>query len=651
MKQTREIKTFIFSQYFSDGLRITLGVLLPSLLLAQYGELQTGIILSLGAVCVSISDNPGPLIHKRNGMLFCILFVCITAVLTGFINEQPLLLFFEIPLFCFFFSMFSVYGNRASSVGTAVLLIMILTIDRHLNSSENINNGLYLLAGGLWYFILSMSVSQIRPYRMAQQTLGSCIREVAKYLEIKAGFYDIEKDYDENYKELISQQVTVNQEQDSVRELLFKSRLMIKESTATGRQLIMVFVDILDLFEQTMATHYDYRKIRLNFAHTNVLTHFRDIILKLSEELENLSYYIISNEQPRPLYNFQPELEQLKISIDKVEPDYNINSLVLKKILINLRNIVARIQKIYSYYHTKQIINEVPQTQQDVERFITHQDFDLKVLIDNLSFDSDIFRHSLRVAIVSLTGYLVSKSLPLGHHSYWILLTILVILKPGFSLTKQRNYQRLIGTFIGGIAGACIVLFIKDEAARFIILLICMIGAYSFQRLNYAVSVLFMTPYILIMFSFIGSGGLSLARERIFDTVLGSVIAFAASYIILPSWEHKQIKGFMRNALIANYHYLKKAAEKLTGTDLNILEYKLARKAVYVNTADLAAAFQRMLSEPKSKQKDAKDVHQFVVLNHTLSSYIPTLISSIKPGETRLINPGFNITRIVSKIQ
>lgn len=640
MKQTREIKTFIFSQYFSDGLRITIGVLMPSLILAQYGQLQSGIIISLGALCASIADNPGPIIHKRNGMLLCIVLASISAILTGFINEQPLLLIFEIPIFCFFFSMFTVYGNRASSVGTAVLLMMILTMDRQLNTMENLVNGLFLLSGGAWYFLLSMSVSQIQPYRMAQQTLGSCIREVAKYLEIKAGFYDIEKDQDENYKELIAQQVIVNHEQDTVREILFKSRLMIKESTSTGRQMVMVFVDILDLFEQTMATHYDYRKIRSNFGDTHILAHFRDIILKLAEELENLSHYIISNEQPIPLYDFQPQLEELKKSIDRVESEYGINNLVLKKILINLRNIVNRVQNIYGYYNPKKTFNEEVRTEKDIRQFITHQDYDLKVFKDNLSFKSDIFRHSLRVAIGCLAGYLVAKSLFTGYHSYWVLLTTMVILKPGFSQSKERNYQRLIGTFIGCIAGTCIVMFIKDETARFFIMLFCMIGTFSSQRLNYAVSVLFMTPYILIMFSFIGLGGLALARERVFDTFIGSVIALTASYIILPSWQHKQMKGFMRNVLIANYNYFKKAIEKLTGSELNITEYKLARKAVYVESADLASAFQRMLSEPKSKQKNAKEIHKFVVLNHTLSSYIATLISNIKESETRLINQG-----------
>ena len=35
---TREIKSFFYSQYFSDGLRITIGILLPSLVLAQFNH-------------------------------------------------------------------------------------------------------------------------------------------------------------------------------------------------------------------------------------------------------------------------------------------------------------------------------------------------------------------------------------------------------------------------------------------------------------------------------------------------------------------------------------------------------------------------------------------------------------------------------------
>jgi len=164
MRQSREIKTFIFSQYFSEGLRITFGVLLPSLVFFHLDHLEVGLTISLGAVCVSIADNQGPINHKRNGMLFCSIFVFLTTLLTGLINRYPVLLGLEIIILCFFYSMFSVYGNRASSIGTAALLVMILSIDHDVTASKGaMGHALYILAGGIWYMMRSLSLSPIRP--------------------------------------------------------------------------------------------------------------------------------------------------------------------------------------------------------------------------------------------------------------------------------------------------------------------------------------------------------------------------------------------------------------------------------------------------------------------------------------------------------
>ncbi|WP_423148283.1 FUSC family membrane protein [Rubrolithibacter danxiaensis] len=637
MNQPREIKSFIHSLYFSDGIRITLGVLLPSLILAQFGQLITGITISLGAFSASLGDNPGPWIHKRNGMLGCIFAVIFTGFVTGLLNSYPALMMVGLFIFCFFFSMLSIYGDRAANVGTAALLVVVLTIDDSLTLGQNLFHAVYLFIGGIWYLGLSMSVLQIRPYRMAQQTLANCIEEVASYLQVKASFYDINEDYDETYQKLIAQQVVVNQQQYHVRELLFKTRQIVKESTSMGRKLVLVFVDIVDLFEQTMATHYEYGSIRKTFGQTGVLIHFKEIILKVAEELNHLSLKLLSNEIPEPLNNFQSDLEKLKTEIDKVESEFGLNNLVLKKILINVRNIVNRIQKIYSYFQLKLL--SADQTKNlELSQFVSHNEFDYKLFRENLTFESGIFRHSVRVAIVSVIGYLFSIALPLGHHSYWILLTILTILKPGFSLTKQRNFQRLTGTFFGGIVGALIVIFIKDDIARFILLLVFMVGAYTFIRQNYIVGILFLTPYIIILFSFLGLGGLSVARERIFDTIVGSVIAFTASYYIFPSWEYRQLKGLMKQILMANYKYLYKAGEKLAGRELDVTEYKLVRKEVYVSSANISSAFQRMLSEPKSKQKNGQDLHKFVVLNHKLSSYIASLLASLQRNENHPVN-------------
>jgi uncharacterized membrane protein YccC len=85
----------------------------------------------------------------------------------------------------------------------------------------------------------------------------------------------------------------------------------------------------------------------------------------------------------------------------------------------------------------------------------------------------------------------------------------------------------------------------------------------------------------------------------------------------------------MREVLIANYKYLHHVAEELAGNKNDVISYKLVRKDVYVSSANLGSAFQRMLSEPKSKQIKIKDHYKFVVLNHMLSSYIATLITNL----------------------
>jgi len=639
MRQSRELKTFIFSQYFSEGLRITLGVLLPSLVFFHLNQLSIGLTLSLGAVCVSIADNQGPINHKRNGMFFCLIFVFLTSLFTGFINQYPLLIGIEIVILCFIYPMFSVYGNRASSIGTAALLVMILSIDKDVTESNGpLVHSLYILVGGIWYMLLSLLLSQIRPYRLAQQALGECIAELSEYVSLKANFYDINCDFEDNYKKLIEQQVIIHEQQDSLRDLLFKPKLMIKESAFAGRLLILVFVDIVDLFEQTMATHYDYQTLHKTYGKSDSLKEFKSIILKISEELKNLSYYMISNQMPQRLIDFRSELERLKRCIDNTEEVEGINAFVLKKILINIRNMISRLDKMHSYFNQKQWSVKELKNEVDLSKFVSHQPIDFKVLKENLSSQSSIFRHSVRVALMCLLGFLVSKLFPVGHHSYWILLTILVILKPAYSLTKQRNIERLIGTIFGALAGALILIFIKDQTALFIFLLIFMVASYSFQRLNYIVSVLFMTPYILILFSFLGENNLNIAQERIIDTFIGSFIAITASYLVLPNWESYQFKDYMREVLIANYQYLQKVSSLLSGKKMDITAYKLARKNVYVSSANLGSAFQRMLSEPKSKQQNSKELQKFVVLNHMLSSYTATLITNLQQINPLIIN-------------
>ena len=630
-----QLQYFLFSQYLADGIRITLEIILPAIFFAQFNRLDLGLMMSTGALCVSLTDSPGPVEHKRNGMLYCMLFTFLMTLLTGFVNSNNYLMGLVIILASFFFTMFSVFGNRAAALGTAALLIMVLRMDKIVPPLTNLFDSLLVLAGGLWYMLVALLFFKIYPFRPAQRLLGNCLHETARYLRIKSTLYDVKSNIEDEYRKLVAQQIVVNEKQDELRELLYKNREIIKEPTDTGKLLVVTFADMLDFYEHIMATWYDYTLLRQRFGQTGILAEVSVIIKDIANELDRMGLAIQANNSYKKQYELLPALEFLKSKIDGLE-DANNSNLVLKKILVNLRNLGERTDELMNYFKAGGIIKRDIRSDGDYAKFVSHQVISSNDFKNNLALSSSVFRHSLRMMVTCIAGFLIAKLLPNAHHSYWILLTIIVIIKPGFSLTKQRNYERLFGTVAGGLIGLLIIYFIQDRTILFGFIIFFMVGTYTFIRSNYILMVIFTTPYVLILFNLLGLGFVNIAEERLLDTGIASVLALAGSYFLFPSWESVQLESYMVQVLKANQNYLQQLAAFFSGNNQSQLEYNLVRKELFVSTANLSAAFQRMLSEPKSKQLHSQEIYEFVVLNHVLSSNIASLRASMPnrlPGD------------------
>jgi uncharacterized membrane protein (TIGR01666 family) len=636
-KTTNEIKSFVLSPYFGDGLRITFGVVFPSLILAQFNLLQLGINISLGALCASIADTPGPITHRRNAMFFAIGLVTIVSLLTGFATISIYLTAVLVIGLSFIFSMSYIYGNRASSIGVAALLVMILGVDDIRPLTEILIYSLYIFLGGIWYTVLSLSLYRIMPYRLAKLSLAECVKEIGDFMRIKAGFYQIGMDYDDNYKKLIEAQITVNERLDAVREQLFKSREIVQENTQEGRFLLVVFVDIVDLYEQIMSTFYNYNNLHKQFDHTGILTDFELTLTLLAEQIEEIAASLKDGTKPNINVSLPRKIQELKLAIealilteteedeDKVESSrFTATGLqALKNIEVNVENIFLRIKKIKGYFKEKEL-KTLNRNEIKTASFTSHQAYEIDTFFENLNLKSENFRHALRVSGMMLIGFVIAQSFNFLH-SNWILLTIMVIMKPAYSLTKERNLDRFIGTIGGSVIGMIILNYVTNDRLLFGILLFCMLGTYSFQRKTYLVSVVFMTPFILILFDFLGMGSRALLVERIYDTAIGGGLAFIGSYVLLPNWEHEKLKKTLIEMLEANSAYYHQVTQIYFGEKYDRVPYKIIRKEVFVRSANLASGFQRMFSEPKHKQLSINEIHKFSVLNHLLSSYVATL--------------------------
>ncbi|ATL49027.1 hypothetical protein COR50_18655 [Chitinophaga caeni] len=628
---SKEIKSFFYSYHFSNGVRTTLGAVVPSIVCALFGRLDIGISASMGALCTALADVPGTIVHKRNGLIISTVLITSNALISGLLQFSPVLLTTWLALCGFFFGMLNIYGNRGTNIGIGGLLVLVSILSEHLGWREAFHVALATLGGCLWYALLAIVFWQIRPYLTVQQTLGECIQETADYLKLRANFYSSSVDLASTHKAVLQQQVKVNEKQESVREQLLKQRSAQQGTTSISKSMVLIFLDLIDLYEQIMASQVNYDTLRNKYKGTHLLAQVHDTIVAFADELDSIGLAVSATQRSFPKVNLKIEIEKVKKEMlayrDQHLGQQDFNELIpLESLLTNLKQISQRIYNLHRLTRLERVKEVNFDMGLKLDKFTTRQHYDLETFKNNLTFDSHIFRHAIRLGLAIAAGYVLGQSLDISK-TYWIILTIIVIMKPGFSMTKTRSVQRLLGTVIGALFAVLVLMLTQNPTAIFIIMLVCVLAAYSSMTYNYVVSVFFTTPFIIFLLHFLQPADFHNATQRVIDTLIGATMAFSFNYFFWPSWEYKFLPNYMFKILDANRKYFNQVMALYTGNSFDLEAYKLARKEVHVNTANLMAAFQRMLSEPKSKQKGGSDIYYFVVLVNSLSSHIAQLAS------------------------
>ncbi|MBL7703480.1 MAG: FUSC family protein [Ferruginibacter sp.] len=622
---------FINGRYASEGLRITAGIILPSLVMHYFDMLSLGIVMSVGALCVSVADTPGAVKHRLAGMFSCSLLVAGISVITYYSAANAFLLGAVLFICGFIFSMLTVYGNRSSSVGIAVMLIMVLSLQDPLQGRDIWITAGYTLAGGIWYMLYSLVLYRLRPYHFIQQVLGDYITGVGSFLKLRGSLYATDPDYDKINEQLLQSQVQIEAEQKMLSDLLFNTRAIVKETTHTGRVLVKIYLEVAELYESVMTSYQHYDVMHEQFDATGILQDYHTVINAFAREIDEIGMAVrsgISSETGSEtillVKGARKHFDELRLTHMN---ENNVEDFVgLGRIMKNLEDLAAKIKLLHGYtgYEISLKTNNIGTA---IEAHTeTSPDIRPSLFFDNLNFRSNTFRHALRVSLAMLAGYLIAVMFKIDR-GYWILLTIVVILKPAYALTKKRNMDRLIGTLAGIIAGMFILYFVKNNNVLLALMVCFMVASYTFMRTNYFLCVLFMTPELLIFFHLLYPGNISeLMQDRIIDTAIGSVIAFFASLFLVPAWERHSIRTYMAEMLQANEKYYRTIAWQFTPDAVkDITAIKLARRNVLIVLANLSDAFTRMLSEPKRHRQGIKNVHKFVSVNHTLISHLATL--------------------------
>ena len=207
---------------------------------------------------------------------------------------------------------------------------------------------------------------------------------------------------------------------------------------------------------------------------------------------------------------------------------------------------------------------------------------------------------TVRLMICIGVAGVVTEVLPL-QRSYWVPLTVALVLKPDYGSVFARALQRGIGTIVGAVAGAVLLALVHGTWLLIPFAVLAALLPYGRKR-NYGLMTTFLTPLVVVLIDLLSPLGWRLAEDRLIDSLIGCAIALVIGFAPWPmSWYAHLPREFAAAALdVARY-----MEEALGGSVGRVPVRARTRWAAYRALADVRTEFQRTMAEPPSISRRA----------------------------------------------
>jgi uncharacterized membrane protein YccC len=270
---------------------------------------------------------------------------------------------------------------------------------------------------------------------------------------------------------------------------------------------------------------------------------------------------------------------------------------------------------------------------------------DLEQVRANISLQSPVGRHALRLAVVVPLAALLALELPL-QRSYWMVVAAATALRPEFGATFTRGAERALGTAVGvGLAGAIAVVLHPAGGVTVVIVGALAWAAYSVFPASFAAGFAFITAMVVFLLNVIRPDTLGTAAHRLVDTLIGGAIGLTA-YALWPTWAHSSAWQALADLVASERAYLSgvlsAAVEGQPASDQRMRN--LARRARLDRTT-AEATVARSLSEPSTRQIDASQSQRALAAMRRLVQTAHVLRLDVQDDREHRPHPGLEPLR------
>ncbi|MCE5981087.1 YccS family putative transporter [Pseudomonas wadenswilerensis] len=612
---------------FSYAIRVLIA-LTGSMLLCWYkDEMSLLIPLFLGIIASALAETDDSWQGRLNALAVTLVCFTIAALSVELLFPYPIIFGCALALASFALTMLGALGERYGAIASATLILSVYTMigvdQRGGEVTDFWHEPLLLVAGAAWYGLLSVLWQALFSNQPVQQSLARLFRELGRYLKLKATLFEPIRQLDVEARrlELAQQNGRVVAALNAAKEIILHRVGNGRPGSKVSRYLKLYFL-AQDIHERASSSHYPYNALTEAFFHSDVLFRCQRLLRQQGVACQQLSESIQLRQPFTYDTSFAQALEDLHASLEHLRIQSNPAWRGLLRSLRALAANLATLDRLLSDASNpdnladasdSSLLDRSPRNFKDVWSRLRQQ----------LTPTSLLFRHALRLPLALSIGY---GMVHLIHptQGYWIILTTLFVCQPNYGATRRKLVQRIIGTAIGLTVGWALFDLFPSPVVQSLFAVAAGVVFFVNRTTRYTLATAAITLMVLFCFNQIGDG-YGLFLPRLFDTLVGSLIAILAVFLFLPDWQGRRLNKVLANTLSCNSTYLRQIMQQYAQGKSDDLAYRLARRNAHNADAALSTTLANMLMEPGHFRKEADVGFRFLVLSHTLLSYLSGL--------------------------
>ena len=612
---------------FSYSVRVFIA-LTGSMALCWYqDEMGLLIPLFLGIIASALAETDDSWQGRLNALAVTLVCFSVAALSVELLFPYPIVFVIALALASFGLTMLGALGERYGAIASATLILSVYTmigVDQRGGAVTDFwHEPLLLVAGAAWYGLLSVLWQAMFSNQPVQQSLARLFRELGFYLKLKSSLFEPirQMDVEARRLELAQQNGRVVAALNAAKEIILHRVGNGRPGSKVSRYLKLYFL-AQDIHERASSSHYPYNALAEAFFHSDVLFRCQRLLRQQGKACRALAESIQMRQPFIYDASFAEALSDLDASLEHLRGQSNPAWRGLLRSLRALAANLGTLDRLLSDASNpdaladatdSSLLDRSPRSLKDVWIRLRTQ----------LTPTSLLFRHALRLPLALSIGY---GMVHLIHPSqgYWIILTTLFVCQPNYGATRRKLGQRIIGTAIGlTVAWALFDLF-PNPLVQSCFAIAAGVVFFINRTTRYTLATAAITLMVLFCFNQVGDG-YGLFLPRLFDTLLGSLIAGLAVFLFLPDWQGRRLNKVLANTLTCNSIYLRQIMQQYAAGKSDDLAYRLARRNAHNADAALSTTLANMLMEPGHFRKEADVGFRFLVLSHTLLSYLSGL--------------------------